>query len=109
MKSAKEEPCKLGTSKDGRGPELTEICHETNEIAASPSLCRSHDAHSWESGQCYFWARFMQVPSRASAKRKRGGEMEVSFLTEMLETHGSHEQRVRASTLGSNTSGLDRP
>lgn len=79
MKSWKEEPCKFGTSKDGGVPKLTEICHETNQIAAFPSLCRSHDAHSWESGQCYFWARLMQVPSRVSAKRKRGGEMEVSF------------------------------
>lgn len=79
MKGWKEEPSKLGTGEDGGVPKLAEICHEMHQIAAFPSLRRSHNAHSWESGQCYFWARFMQVPSKNSAKRKRGGEMEVSF------------------------------
>lgn len=50
------------------------------------------------------YASSKQSLSEKETRGRDGG----FFLTEMLETHGSHEQRVRAPTLGLNTSGLDR-
>lgn len=71
-------PCKFGTSEDGEGPKLTEICHETNHIADFP-VQKSQRPQLGESPVLFLGKLSVSSKQSFSKKKESGREMEDSF------------------------------